>query len=86
MKKRLQSTQLHRKTMAVPPFQYLLGYLINYPPKESLNEDDDFWMFGSTYVPICASDTSLNTCVAQHWRDEIGHDLYPILRLILPQA
>lgn len=22
----------------------------------------------------------------QHWREEIGHDLYPVLRLILPQA
>lgn len=72
--------------MAAPPFQYLSGYLRNCRRKESLNEDDDFWMCGSTYVSVCANDTSLDACVAQHWREELGHDLYPVLRLILPQA
>jgi len=43
-------------------------------------------MSGSTYVFPCANDTNLDARVAQHWREEIGHDLYPVLRLILPQA
>jgi len=72
--------------MAAPPFQYLLDYLRSCQRRESLNEGGDFWMSGSTYVFPCANDTNLDARVAQHWREEIGHDLYPVLRLILPQA
>lgn len=43
----------------------------------------------STWLKVCLIFAAFNLHLRstyQHWRDEKGHDLYPVLRLILPQA
>lgn len=35
---------------------------------------------------ILLSQYILSSAVQKHWRDEVGYDLYPVLRLLLPQV
>ena len=67
------------RSMSCPP--YLTSYRMRGNRRNGGNISSD----GSTCASKSLSSLCVLSCVFQHWRQEKGYDLYPVLRLILPQ-
>ncbi len=61
-------------------------YLTNYKARESRRSDGSCLTPGSTCAFLLSEHASDSDPRIQHWREEKGFDLYPVLRLILPQV